>query len=213
MLDTSIIMIYYLYIIMIDGDVVKENTGKSKYVILGLLDHSPQTGYTIKKAIEYEYSHFWQESFGQIYPTLKSLEAEGLAVSAEGEAGGGRGQIVYSITDGGRAELMKWLSEAPDVERLRYELLLKVSFGASAAPEAILAQLDNFIARNERNISELRGFAGLFESLKAQGQEHTGNELTTLCGIYVYSAFRDWALEAKKIIMEREINRHETKNS
>ena len=45
-----------------------------------MLARMPQTGYSIKKWIEGEYSHFWQESFGQIYPTLKALVAERLAV-------------------------------------------------------------------------------------------------------------------------------------
>ncbi len=74
---------------------MKENTGKSKYVILGMLARMPLTGYTIKKWLENEYSHFWQESYGQIYPTLKILVAQGLAVcSDKGEHGNGRGQIV-----------------------------------------------------------------------------------------------------------------------
>ena len=76
---------------------MKENTGKSKYVILGMLARMPQTGYTIKKWIENEYSHFWQESYGQIYPTLKKMVAEGLAVTSNNrQSGNGRGQIVYN---------------------------------------------------------------------------------------------------------------------
>lgn len=45
---------------------MKENTGKTKYILLGLIAHSPQTGYSIKKTIEFELSHFRQESYGQI---------------------------------------------------------------------------------------------------------------------------------------------------
>ena len=117
---------YHQCILMIHGDIMKENTGKTKYVILGLLAHSPQTGYSIKKSIEYEYSHFWQESYGQIYPTLRCLVNEGFAVCADSpDTNDGRGQIVYNITEPGRLALVKWLSEAPEVEKLRYEILLK----------------------------------------------------------------------------------------
>ncbi len=174
-------------------------------MLLGLLAHSPQTGYSIKKSIEYEYSHFWQESYGQIYPTLKTLVAEGFAVSSGlSDSDDGRGQIVYTITDNGAAELKRWLSVPPDVEKLRYEILLKVSFGANTKPEILLKHLDDFIDRNEKTVSELDGFIEVFHALKERGDDHTYNELTALCGKYVYTAMRDWALDAKRIISERE---------
>jgi len=191
---------------------MKENTGKTKYVLLGLLAHSPQTGYSLKKSIEYEYSHFWQESYGQIYPTLKALVQEGLAVE-DSESGNGRGQITYSITDSGLGELKKWLSETPDIEKLRYEILLKVSFGANTEPEVILVHLDDFILRNDKLIKEMDGFVMSLENLKNRGDDHTYTQLTALCGKYIYTAMRDWAQDAENIIKERELEKNETKNS
>ena len=191
---------------------MKENTGKTKYVLLGLLAHSPQTGYSIKKSIEYEYSHFWQESYGQIYPTLKILVQEGLAVE-DSESGNGRGQITYSITGAGTAELKKWLSEAPDIEKLRYEILLKISFGESTEPAVILGHLDEFILRNDKLIKDMDGFIGVLEDLKNCGDDHTYTQLTALCGKYIYTAMRDWAQDAKNIIKERELEKYETKNT
>lgn len=191
---------------------MKENTGKTKYVLLGMLAHSPQTGYALKKSIEYEYSHFWQESYGQIYPTLKVLVREGLAVD-DSESGNGRGQITYSITEAGTAVLKNWLSEAPDVEKLRYEILLKISFGANTEPEVILRHLDDFIVRNDNLAKDMDGFVQMLEYLSAQGDDHTYSQLTALCGKYTYTAMRDWAREAKRIITEREIEKNETTNS
>ena len=183
---------------------MKENTGKTKYVILGLLAHNPQTGYTIKKAIEYEYRHFWQESYGQIYPTLKRLADEGLAVSSgASEESDGRAQKIFSITDAGTAELRKWLSEPPEIEKIRYELLLKVSFASNTDPEVIIGHLDDFIRRNEKMIKDLDGFGKIYQNLKNQGEDHFGSELTALCGKYIYTAMIDWAVEAKKIISNR----------
>ena len=51
---------------------------KSKYAILGMLSIEPMSGYDIKKEIEESISNFWTESYGQIYPVLKSLVAEKL---------------------------------------------------------------------------------------------------------------------------------------
>ena len=184
---------------------MKENTGKTQYVILGMLARMPQSGYTIKKWIEHEYSHFWQESYGQIYPTLKKLVAEGLAVtSADIEVGNKRGQIVYSITDAGKKELSDWLHEEPEIEKLRYEILLKVSFGENTQPKVILGHLDDFAKRNEKLVKDMNDYIKHFDQLKAQGTDCTYSKLTALCGVYIYSAMKDWAAEATKIISEIE---------
>lgn len=193
---------------------MSDQTGKTKYLLLGTMAKHPQTGYTIKKWIENEFSHFWQESFGQIYPTLKELVKDGLAESWESQEGSGkRTQIFYKITESGREELKKWLLEAPTVEKLRYEILLKVSFGADTEPKAILEHLAQFEKRNENLIREMDSFIDRFENLNAQGNDYTSSELTALCGKYLYTAMKDWAQKAQKIIMNREMTKNETKNS
>lgn len=184
---------------------MKENTGKSKYVILGMLSRMSLTGYNMKKWIENEYSHFWQESYGQIYPTLKKLVAEGLAVPLE-EQGNGRGQITYSITDAGRKELALWLRKEPEIEKLRYEILLKVSFGENVESNVLLGHLDDFAKRNENMIRDMKEYMQYFERLKEEGMDCTYSQLTALCGVYIYSAMRDWAEEAKRIIAQREVD-------
>lgn len=193
---------------------MQESTSKTKYVLLGVLSRGPQTGYSIKKAIEYEYSHFWQESFGQIYPTLKFLVKEGFAESTESQdQKNGRGQIAYQITEAGKIELKKWLREAPTIEKLRYEILLKVSFGASCETDAVVGHLDEFIKRNQLLIEEVDGFLDYFKRINKDEERHIDSELTALCGKYIYTAMRDWAVESKRIIEERKVEEHETKNS
>lgn len=193
---------------------MKENTGKTKYVILGMLARMPLTGYRLKKWIESEHSHFWQESYGQIYPTLKKLEAEGLALSAENtESGSERGQKVYSITDAGRRELSAWLREEPEIEKLRYEILLKISFGSNTEPEVLLGHLDSFIVRNEKLIKTMSGYMEIMEQMKNPAIDCTYSHLTALCGSYFYTAMRDWAAEAKRIIIEKGECCNETKGS
>ena len=193
---------------------MKENAGKTKYVILGMLARMPLTGYRLKKWIESEHSHFWQESFGQIYPTLKKLVAEGLAVCSENaESGSERGQKVYSITDAGRQELSDWLREEPEIEKLRYEILLKISFGSNTEPEVLLGHLDSFIVRNEKLVKTMNGYIEIMDGMKNQEIDCTYSHLTALCGVYFYGAMRDWAVEAKRVISEKEVKQNETKGS
>ena len=62
---------------------------KSKWAILGILSMGPNSGYDIKKFTEEVLSHFWRESYGNVYPLLARLLAEGL-VSRQTERQKGR---------------------------------------------------------------------------------------------------------------------------
>jgi len=183
---------------------MRESGGSSQYVILGMLAHVPLTGYQIRRWITHEYSYFWQISFGQIYPTLKRLVQDNLAESsANTGAADGRGQIVYRITDAGREALAQWLRRKPEVEKLRYEILLKISFGDQTEPAVLLEHLDGFIRRNEAAIAELNeALAMLAQYADREEANHVYSRLTALCGVYHYTAMRDWALEAKEILQK-----------
>lgn len=85
------------------------------------------SGYDIKRFLEDTVAHFWSESYGQIYPTLRALEAQGL-VSGRAEAAG-RSRRVYRLTDLGLRELRTWLAEPPEPHVPRYEISLKLFFG------------------------------------------------------------------------------------
>nr|WP_272106701.1 DHA2 family efflux MFS transporter permease subunit [Staphylococcus sp. NRL 22/194] len=49
---------------------------KSRGVILGLLNKKPRTGYELNEVFQSVFTHFFDGSFGMIYPTLKALEKE-----------------------------------------------------------------------------------------------------------------------------------------
>ncbi len=97
------------------------NEKKLDCVILGLLAHEDLTGYEIKKRMDTALRFFWGASFGSIYPTLKGLVEDGLAVKAD--IAGGRNKITYSITDAGRIYLKNWLEVPVEKDELRYETL------------------------------------------------------------------------------------------
>ena len=46
----------------------------SRHAILGVLGFCPMSGYDVKKLIERSIAHFWNESYGQIYPILNRLK-------------------------------------------------------------------------------------------------------------------------------------------
>ena len=103
-----------------------------------MLTLGPMSGYDMKQRIQFSIGNFWNESYGQIYPTLKRLEEEGAVRSAEE---GKAGRLVYSITASGRKRLKAWLEMAPRQRVPRNELLLKLFFGQSAPTKTVRAHV------------------------------------------------------------------------
>lgn len=98
---------------------------KTKFAVLGLLTWKPMSGYDIKKLVDVGLSHFWNENYGQIYPTLESLVADRLATKKEIRANGKRQRFVYTITRKGRRAFEDWLREPVGAPIVRNELQLK----------------------------------------------------------------------------------------
>ncbi len=137
--------------------------------LLGILSLGAMSGYELRQTIAGSIGNFWSESFGQIYPTLKRLESDGLIRGAEGDRAG---STVYSLTDAGRERLLEWLAVMPRAQVNRDESLLKLFFGNLAAPENVQEHITErrrlaaeSLARFERMEPEMRrehaGHAGL----------------------------------------------------
>src|SRR5918996_2800060 len=110
-------------------------------VILGMLAVEPRSGYDIKTIVDHSTRFFWAASYGQIYPELKRLAAEGL-IEPEAEPEGGRRRTTYRITDAGREALAAWIRDPGLVHELRDEGLLKTFFVGLLEPEDAIAVLE-----------------------------------------------------------------------
>lgn len=114
---------------------------RTPYTILGCLTVEPMSGYDIKQFVDDSIAHFWSESYGQIYPTLRRLEDEGLVEGHAEPSERGAGKRVYRITEAGRRKLEDWLQEPAAPATARYEHSLKLFFGYNADVEASLAHI------------------------------------------------------------------------
>jgi len=130
-------------------------------ILLGLLTIEPMSGYDLGLTIRESVGFFWNESYGQIYPNLKKLEAGGLVTSAAERQNGRPDRRIYSITKQGRERLRKWLAVPPQPEVPRNELLLKLFFGEQAPPEILIGYV-------ERMAEERRGLLERFERVERE---------------------------------------------
>ncbi len=176
----------------------KENT--TRYILLGLLSHEPQSGYDMKKRMDISISHFWPIGFGQIYPTLNELLREGLIKTAEGSPSKGPQKHLYAITPCGRDALKQWLQEPVDKEYAKYEILLKLFFGAQSDTLANISRIDAFAQRQEQSLALMRLFKQELSALLDASDDHLYYYLTVLFGEYVYDAYLRWATDAKALL-------------
>lgn len=118
-----------------------------KHALLGFLSFGPATGYELKHAFENSIQHFWSADLSQIYRTLESLREEGLVTMRIEHQETKPPKHIYSLTESGQAELLRWLHE-PTVElpTVRNPFLFKVFFGALLPKEVMLEHLHRFEA-------------------------------------------------------------------
>ena len=175
---------------------------KTKYAILGLISWKPMSGYDVKKAIERSLGYFWAESYGQIYPVLKTLEKEGLAVKSIEKSEGKPDRKVYSITDEGKKALKEWLLKPPDPYKARMEILLKLCFGREIPVEESLKHIEKF---REEQKDLLEEYSEIEENLNNFCRADADNIywlLTLKCGLHVSNALVSWCDEAEELLKE-----------
>ena len=131
-------------------------SSSSMEVLLGLLTIEPMSGYDLGLAIRASIGHFWNESYGQIYPNLNRLASAGLVASKTEKQKGKPDRQVYSITAKGRTRLAKWLAVEPQPEIPRNELLLKLFFGTQASPQTLIGYVDRTAKREAAILQNLQ---------------------------------------------------------
>ena len=154
------------------------------------------SGYDIRKTVQQSIRHFWSESYGQIYPALKRLEAAGLIERARGAQTGRAGRQVYAITKAGRLDLKKWLGEAPAVMPPRNELLLKLFFGRQVPRQDLIEHLWEFGRRQEELLAS---YEQVSERLRTQPSGHADLpfwRITLSYGAHQSRSLLDWSAEA-----------------
>lgn len=179
-----------------------DTRSRTPYTILGCLTVEPMSGYDIKRFVDECISHFWNESYGQIYPTLGQLEEEGLIEGRVEPGERGRDKRVYRITDTGREELEGWLREPAEPGNVRYEHSLKLFFGYNAEPAVSLGHIRRLRERTEAALAEYEeSEARLAERAAAEPDSPAPHWLVVLRGGIRYSRMvLEWCDESEEAL-------------
>lgn len=124
---------------------------------LAILSFGDATGYEIRKeSTEGRFSYFEVASFGSIYPALARLEDEGLVTVREELQDGKPTRKIYSITDAGRGEFLKTLTEPQAADTFKSPFLLVALYAQQIGPEAISSAIERRRAQVQAELKKLK---------------------------------------------------------
>lgn len=127
---------------------------------LGVLTLGESTGYEIKKMFEDgPFSHFYEASFGSIYPALNRLMSENLVHCTQFAQDKRPDKKVYSITPTGRSTFAGEIAKPPGRDRLRSEFLVAVTFSQFLTPDQLSQVIDDRIDLHRHNIAQFEDIA------------------------------------------------------
>jgi len=127
-------------------------SSQTDLAVLAVLSVEPLTGYAVREAVTTHLGAFWSESFGQIYPTLARLRADGLVATDAGDRGGSR---IHRLTATGRGRLVELMRQEPATTPPRNGILLRLFFGDVLGAEACRALVAESRAAAEARLAAL----------------------------------------------------------
>ena len=116
-----------------------------RYAVLGLLARAPQSGYDLVRRSKEHISPLWPINYGQIYPELARLAAEGLIEQQAVERQDYRPEKkVYAVTPAGHEALRHWVTAPTAMQAPHDEFMLKVHNLWLVQPPEALGQLRGY---------------------------------------------------------------------
>jgi DNA-binding PadR family transcriptional regulator len=158
--------------------------------LLGFLTGGELSGYELAKAADEIIGDFWHVTRSQVYRELAALSERGLAVPA---GTGPRARQPYRITEAGREAFAAWMQRQPQIEQVRYPLLLTMAFGAWVGPDRLLEFARAHRAAHEERLARYR-------SLRDDPALDGYTQATVAFGVRYEEAVLSWMAELPDIL-------------
>jgi DNA-binding PadR family transcriptional regulator len=126
---------------------------------LGLLTQHPGSGYDLLKRFEKSMANVWPATQSQLYGELNKLADTGLIEVSDI---GPRGRKEYRVTDAGRAELARWVTNPQDDPPVRRPDVLRVFLLSDVPVEEARKYVTEFAEHAE---SDLKRYEQLRDSV------------------------------------------------
>jgi DNA-binding PadR family transcriptional regulator len=167
------------------------------FAVLGFLSYHPYTGYDLKKIFDNSVQHFWHADQSQIYRTLARLTEQGYVQMEKIPQEDRPDRKVYTITDSGRLELLKWLSAPPPPQgEPHIGSLVQVFFAGQLSDEEVLLKFESYAARLRAVLAQYEQVPTLIEPYQKEinsPREYFFWMLTLENGLVNIRASLEWA--------------------
>ncbi len=125
------------------------------HAILGLLQQEERTGYDLKTScFDQSIAHLWPADQAQIYRTLDKLVEQGWVTCTIEIQHDRPNRKIYSVTEAGKDELIRWLQSPQPLPTVREPLLVQLFFAAQLSNEAIIQLLEQQLAARREKLAE-----------------------------------------------------------
>ena len=165
-------------------------------------------GYELKKQLSQKLGHFWQVSFGSLYPTLKRLEQRGAVETIFSGDRTSRRKNVYRITDAGEREFHELIEDRAQTAWEEDKFPLRLAFFRYLKPDVRIRLLERRKVYLEDKLDDLRRslseaaepIDGYTLSLLKHGMQATEADIAWLEGLLASerSAVEDDTTEASE---------------
>ncbi len=128
--------------------------------ILGVLKERPMHGYELKKKLSFLLGHFWQVSYGSLYPALKRLEKRGAIERFYSSKEKSKRRNVYRITPAGEEVFKDLLSATGTVSEVEdsEKFSVRMAFFQYMEPETRLWLLERRKHFLQERLAEMKGY-------------------------------------------------------
>jgi PadR family transcriptional regulator, regulatory protein AphA len=125
------------------------------HAILGFLLQAERTGYDLKTScFDRCIAHLWSADQAQIYRTLDKLVEQGWITYTIEIQRDRPNRKIYSVTQAGKAELIRWLQNPQPLTTVRDPLPIQLFFAAQLSNEAAIHLLEQQLAARQQKLVE-----------------------------------------------------------
>ena len=112
-----------------------------EHAVLVSLAEQSASGYELAHRFDKSIGYFWSATHQQIYRVLGRMNDAGWILGETFTQVARPDKTVYTVSDTGRAELSRWISDTTEPSRLRDELAVKIRGAAYGDMDAVRAEV------------------------------------------------------------------------
>jgi len=172
------------------------------YVILGILERRPSTGYDLSKIMDRTTNFYWQATHAQIHQRLKRLQKDGMVKEKRAWEKGRPARIIYNLTSKGGRALVDWEKTPPEDLAVRHGFLSQFNSSYVLEVPEIVKKVDIHQRRSQERLDLHKEAMEIIKRKNLAERKNQVDYLMALYGVMFEQTCQDWCEEAKRFLDE-----------